>query len=254
VEPMRKPFQGVANIIRFNWHFYVFSAVGLLVVIFVSGFFGGSIRTGSLIFSALVFAPILISLIVSYYVYDLSNLYSLDWLGDLRFETGSKIVNINAGFDETSESLKAKFPETELVVLDFYDPAKHTEISIKRARKAYPPFPNTGQITTAKLPLRDNSADAIFVILSAHEIRNGEERSLFFNELSRTLKPDGQIVVVEHLRDLPNFLAYNIGSLHFHSRKSWFETFKSANLKIESELKITPFISTFILKKHGTSS
>jgi ubiquinone/menaquinone biosynthesis C-methylase UbiE len=251
---MRKPFQGVANIIRFNWHFYVLSAVVLILIIVAGNSFGGTIRFGLLIFSALVFAPILISLIVSYYVYDLSNLYSLDWLGDLRLETGGKIININAGFDETSELLKAKFPETELVSLDFYDPAKHTEVSIKRARKAFPPYPNTEQVTTTRLPLRDNSADAIFVILSAHEIRKADERNLFFNELRRTLKPDGQIFVVEHLRDLPNFLAYNIGSLHFHSRKSWLDTFEAAELIIKKEIEITPFITTFVLEKHGTSS
>ncbi len=37
----------------------------------------------------------------------------------------------------------------------------------------------------------------------------------FFNELNRVLKPNGQIVVTEHLRDLNNFLAYNIGFFHF---------------------------------------
>lgn len=251
---MRKPFQGVANIIRFNWHFYLLSAAGLLLLTLTGSFFGGAFRFGLLIFSALAFASILISLIVSYYVYDLSNLYSLDWLGDLRFETGSKIVNINAGFDETSELLDANFPETELVVLDFYDPARHTEVSIKRARKAYPPFPNTEQVTTTKLSLRDNSADAIFAILSAHEIRKGDERILFFNELRRILKSDGQIFVVEHLRDLPNFLAYNIGSLHFHSRKSWLDIFEAAELIIKKEVKITPFITTFVLEKNGPSS
>ncbi|MGI8670206.1 MAG: class I SAM-dependent methyltransferase, partial [Aridibacter sp.] len=182
-----------------------------------------------------------------------SNLYKLDWLDELKNEN-SKIVNINAGFDETSILLSEKFKNAELLALDFYDSAKHTEVSIKRARKAYPPFPNTQQITTSNIPLENNSADKIFVILSAHEIRNNNERTIFFKELKRILNPNGQIILTEHLRDTPNFLAYNLGSFHFHSRNTWLKNLRNANLKITKEFKITPFITTFILEKNGNSS
>ena len=91
------------------------------------------------------------------------------------------------------------------------------------------------------------------LIFAAHEIRNEEERSLFFKELARILKPGGNIVVTEHLKDLPNFMAYNIGFLHFHSKRSWLTTFKSADLILKKETKQTPFISTFILCKNGNS-
>ncbi len=251
---MRKPFQGVWNVVRFNWHYYVLAFGGMWFLTELGEYLGGAIRLWLVILCALAFLSILVSLLVSFYVYDLSNLYSLDWLGDRRLETGSKIVNINAGFDETSELIKAKFPKAELAVLDFYNPAKHTEVSIKRARKAYPPFPNTSQVTTSELKIEKNSADTVFVILSAHEIRNAEERSNFFSGLNRILKPNGRVFVIEHLRDLPNFLAYNVGTFHFHSRKSWLETFENANLNVEMELKITPFISNFVLVKNGTTS
>ena len=88
--------------------------------------------------------------------------------------------------------LQTKFKNAELIALDFYDPKKHTEVSIKRAREAYPPFANTTQIQTSHLQLESNSADKIFVILSAHEIRNENERITFFKELTRVIKPSGQ--------------------------------------------------------------
>ena len=92
------------------------------------------------------------------------------------------------------------------------------------------------------------------MILSAHEIRNREERNSFFRELGRLLSASGQIVVVEHLRDAPNYLAYNIGAFHFHPRSAWLSTFETARLNIESEVKITPFITVFFLKKNGAKS
>ena len=47
----------------------------------------------------------------------------------------ANITNINAGFDETSYILDDKFPNATIKAFDFYDAEKHTEASIKRARK-----------------------------------------------------------------------------------------------------------------------
>lgn len=245
---MRKPLQGVWNIIRFNWHFYAIAFGALLFFLIIANYLHLQYLY---ILCALIFAPILISLVASFYVYDWSGLYDLKWIETDNSE--KIIVNINAGFDETSALLNDKFETAELIALDFYNPQTHTEISIKRARKAYPPFPNTQAVTTENLPLSNNSADKIFVILSAHEIRNDAERVRFFKELRRTLKPNGQIYVTEHLRDTANFLAYNIGFFHFFSRGSWLKVFANSNLNIEREKKLTPFISTFILNKNGDS-
>jgi len=254
MDKIRKPFQGVWNIIRFNWHFYVLSFGFVLLILFFRGIFSASNLIVTNILLYIIIVSTLISLLVSTYIYDFSNLHTLSWLDKLQHNEHEKIVNINAGFDETSYLLKDKFKNCELTVLDFYDPAKHTEVSIKRARKVYPPFPNTQQVKTTDLPLQDYSADKIFTILSAHEIRNDEERKSFFEELRRALSPTGQIIVTEHLRDTANFLAYNIGAFHFHSKTRWLKAFQSSGLRVTEEIKITPFITTFILDKNGTPS
>jgi len=251
---IRKPYQGIWNIVRFNWHFYVL-ALGVLAVIFISiSYLSETYHPYLKIVFFLLFSTTFISLAVSAYVYDISNLYKLNWLDELNLVTDCKIVNINAGFDETSFLLKEKLPNSELTVLDFYDPLKHTELSIKRARKAYPPYPNTQSTNTAELPLSDNYVNSIFLILAAHEIRNDNERNIFFKELNRILHQNGQIVITEHLRDLPNFLAYNIGFFHFMPKSTWKSAFEKSNFVIRKEIKITPFISTFILEKHGNPS
>jgi len=90
--------------------------------------------------------------------------------------------------------------------------------------------------------------------MSAHEIRDNDERSVFFSELNRVLKPKGQIIVIEHLRDFNNFIAYNIGFFHFHSKTTWLRTFNESKLKFVSENKSTPFISIFTLEQNGNTS
>jgi SAM-dependent methyltransferase len=248
---LRKPFQGVLNIIRFNWHFYLIvsllCSISLLVNYILPSLLSNLILLG--IFLALTIT--IGSLIVSYYIYDVSDLYTLNWLPD--DDSKLNILNIHAGFDETSALLKAKYFNSQLTVLDFYDPKKHTEISIKRAREAYPCYAGTIQTTTETLPLATNSIDKIFVIFAAHEIRNNEERIQFFKELNRALDSNGEIFITEHLRDLPNFLAYNIGFLHFLAQDSWCNTFIKSNFVIKHEQKLNPFISTFTLYKNGNT-
>jgi SAM-dependent methyltransferase len=253
MERIRKPFQGVGNIILFNWHFYLLSIASLLLLILSYHFLDDRLNLYATILFFLISGTTFISLLVSFYVYDQSGLYKLKWLDTLQLDECNTIVNIHAGFDETSILLKGRYINSELVVFDFYNPVKHTEVSIKRARKAYSSFPGTIAISADRLPLKECSIDKIFVIFSAHEIRNEKERIHFFKELHRSLKPAGKIIVTEHLRDSLNFLAYNIGALHFYSRSTWLKTFDSAQLRIEKEIKITPFVTTFFLEKHGTS-
>lgn len=254
MEGLRTPFQGIYNIIRFNWHFYAFSLALLGVLVIGGSLLGSGFLSLSLFASTLILLPLLSSLIISYYIYDHSGLYALHWLAPIHLAPGARIVNIHAGFDETSVLLQQRFPEASLSVLDFYDPLKHTEVSIRRARKAYPPFPDTQVITTSQLPFADSSADVVFLIFAAHEIRNEQERFVFFNELRRILKPGGKIVITEHLRDFPNFMAYTIGFFHFQPLSVWQRAFKGSGLYIDSSFRFTPFIHTFILQKHGTSS
>lgn len=248
MELKRKPFQGISNIIRFNWHFYVIVGIMVVALSLLKSVFPQVLQSLLTIGIVLLIIPVIISLLASFYVYDLSDLYHLKWLNNCN---GKSILTINAGFDETSQLIQNKFPQASLRICDFYNPARHTEISIKRARRLYPPKPETIQVTSEHLPFPENTFDKSVVILSAHEIRNAVERIAFFSELNRVT--EGQVFVTEHLRDLNNFLAYNIGFFHFYSRKCWLQTFEQANLAVKHEIKITPFISTFVLEKNGTT-
>ena len=249
MEPLRKSYQGVLNIVRFNWHFYFGALLVASILVVISYFATAEFKMASTVFGLMILLTTVLSLVVSHYVYDRSCLYRLSWLKNGPNNTApEQIVNIHAGYDETSSLLARKYPHSKLIVLDFYDPSKHREISIKRARKAYPPYPNTLSTSSTNIPLSDHSTDRIFLMLSAHEIRDDQERLEFFRELKRVLNKHGQILITEHLRDLANFLAYNLGAFHFHSRNTWVKAFKSAGLRVTSEIKITPFITTFTLE------
>ncbi len=242
----RKPLQGVLNILDFNRHFYYYGITALAFLLLITNI----INLPSVISVLLVIGfayGLLMPLIVSAYVYDLSGYYSLGWMDDLidNKSESFNLVNINAGFDETSYLVKHKFPNADLQVYDFYNECIHTEPAIIRARKVSLVYPNTIAIKSNHIPNNDDSVDIIFLLSSVHEIREFEEKVDFLKECKRICKPDGKVIMVEHLRDVPNFLAFTIGFNHFFSRKVWKDSCTQAGFASVVEKKFTPFMSIF---------
>lgn len=251
---LRRPFQGVANILRFNWHFFLLAGAAVGAGVVASSWLEGQLRWAALAAVGLLGGTTLVSLLVSWYVYDLSGLYRLEWLEGVAVPPGGEMANIHAGFDETSSLLRARYPDAGWTVMDFYDPARHTEVSIRRARHACPPSPRDLRISTSDLPCADASLDAVFVILAAHEIREADERAAFFGELHRVLAAGGRVILVEHLRDWRNFVAYTAGAFHFIGRKAWLAAFEAARLRVAQTLSPNPFMTCFVLETRGDTT
>jgi ubiquinone/menaquinone biosynthesis C-methylase UbiE len=106
-------------------------------------------------------------------------------------------------------------------------------------------YPATQQIVSNLIPLKDNSVDVIFLLSAAHEIRSQEEKIQFLKECHRLCKKNGKVIMVEHLRDFPNFLAFSVGFTHFFSKKIWRNAFEKAGFSSFAETKFTPFMSIF---------
>ena len=242
----RRKFQGVLNILSFNRHFYLFGLAVLAALLASRLLFKWPDTIFILITIAFGYG-LLMPLIVSAYVYDFSGFYNFNWLNNqVKDDTTVKlIVNINAGFDETSFIINHKFPNADLKVFDFYNARQHTEPAIKRARKVSLVYPSNQQIASGLIPVQDNTADIIFLLSAAHEIRSQDEKILFLKECHRICKPEGKVIMVEHLRDFPNFLAFTIGFTHFFSRHTWKNAFTSAGFSAFKETKFTPFMSVF---------
>jgi len=245
----RRKFQGVINILSFNRHFYIWSTIVIIITLTVLYPIDAPNLYYWIIVAGFLYG-ICIPLIVSAYVYDLSGYYQLSWLDDLdlNYDKRLSLVNINAGFDEMSFLIKGHFNNSDLKVFDFYDSENHTEPAIVRARKVSKIYPGTLLIKSSNIPLPSNAVDFVFLIAAAHEIRSTSERIAFLKECKRICKPDGRIIVLEHLRDLPNFLAFTIGFTHFYSLKSWQHDFENAELNVINHVKHTPFMSLFLLQ------
>jgi SAM-dependent methyltransferase len=251
IQPRGK-FHGVMQIVAFNWRFYLAAGV-VLVVSFAALQLVAITEPWRLGFEAgllLTTLWLVASLVVSHWVYDLSKIYQWRWLHDCLPQAPGRWVNIHAGLDESSASLAQVFPGAAGRTFDIFDPVEMTESSIAEARAKAGKEQNATPADFRALPLPDGKLDAVFLIFAAHEIRNPDSRLRFFRELRRVLDRAGRVVLVEHMRDWRNFLAYGPGCFHFFSRRTWLSAASESGLVLEKEFGMTPFVRTFVFQKN----
>lgn len=245
-------FRGVSQIVVFNWPFYAVALAAVVLALSVNPLLPEPLQLWVIIAVTLGSLSVALTLIASWYVYDLTDLYGFDYLDTQAADHAERIANIHAGFDETSIALQRKFPKAAIDTYDFYDPAKHTEASIRRARARHPAPVRTTSIDSAHIPVGEKTYDAIFVIFAAHEIRDDAERIAFFNELRLVAKPGASVFVLEHLRDWRNALVYSIGCLHFHSEATWHKTFVHSGWRVAARTRANAFVVSYQLTCKST--
>jgi SAM-dependent methyltransferase len=245
-------FSGVWQIFLYNWHFYAAALVlDLIAAVFMIRFSSpAAVRFMVVLGAAISTFWALSSLLVSYYVYDRSRLYQWNWLGEVLKRNPASWVNIHAGLDQSSKALIRLFPAAKCRILDVYVSSEMSEPSIARARRHIEPAAASEKADPRALPLKNGECDTVFLLFVAHELRRQKAKLEFFREVGRALKPGGCVVLVEHLRDWKNLLAYGPGALHFFSRREWLSVGNQAGFQLADELRITPFVRCIILAKN----
>jgi SAM-dependent methyltransferase len=247
--PIRRPYQGVLQILRFNWRSFAvtsaFLGIGLLVIPYLPPL----VRVGLLLGAAPALFWMASSLLVSHYVYDRFPLYELNWISRALSRMPRQWVNIHCGLDETSGLLEALFPDATGRIVDIFDSQVMTETSIRQARRAKGGAIPAMPARYDALPFSAESFDAAFCIFAAHELRRHHQRVKLFQEIARVLVRGGELVLMEHSRDGWNLLAFGPGFLHFFPQRGWRKAAADGDLALRSEFSMTPFVRVYILRR-----
>ena len=244
-------FERALRLAGYNWPLYVFAGSA------AAGGVAAALTVGSPLLRGLAFITALgatwfaaASFLAFHWMFDRSELTRWRWLAEELGEP-ARWVQVHAGLEEASAP-KDALPRSEGQALDVYDPAVMTEPAIAQARRDRPLTAVPARFDA--LPVENGWADAVVVILVAHEIRDAGRRGRFFRELARILSEEGTLVLVEHLRDLPALLAFGPGVFHFLPRSEWLRRGPEAGLRLVRERKITPFVRVFFFRKSEPAS
>lgn len=251
LEPVaRGPFDGVLQIVRYNWNLYLAAVAGSIVILALVALVHPPVTLGAILIAGALIGVfwLLASLAVSHYVYDRSELYDWTWIADRLGLRPRRLVIVHAGLDEVSPALRRLYPDSDLTILDIYNSREMPEPSIARARAQMRPSAGTLTANYRNLPVLSGTADAVFVIFTAHELRRALAREAFFREAFRVLSPGGCLLLVEHLRDAWNLAAFGPGALHFFGRAEWLRVTRAAGFKARAELSCTPFVRAFVFR------
>ncbi|HZS54575.1 MAG TPA: class I SAM-dependent methyltransferase [Bryobacteraceae bacterium] len=245
----RAAYLGMRQIFEYNRPFYLSTMAAVIATSILAPRL--PLLPGTLLLLAAGVAVFWIcsSLLVSHYIYDRSGLYRLDWLKGCLSRPPRRWINIHAGIDEISGGISSMFPDSEAQKVDIYDPLEMTESSINRARR----FSRVASSSASwhDLPAADREFDTAFLIFTGHELRRHEARVRLLSRIAQVLQTGGELVLVEHLRDWRNFLAFGPGFFHFLSARAWRDAVHAAGLSIRMRRTVTPFIHVFVLQRQS---
>lgn len=187
---------------------------------------------------------ILASLVAFHWMFDRSELLGGRWLRTA--EPPSRWVQISLCLEQTLLPMAQVFPEAEGVDFDLFDPSTTAEPAVGRARSE----PRTPHVAARPdhIDRPDGWSDLTVVTLAAHELRQAAHREALFRELRRITNPEGRLVLVEHPRNLPAWLAFGPGVGHFLPRGEWRRLAAAVGLDIHARRSITPFVDVWELR------
>jgi len=227
-----------AKVVRFNWPKYAaaFALAALAILAPDASFLPPAARSLLIGAAALGCAWAASSLLATWWVYDHRHVYEhvaegLDPIG--------KWATVHAGFDDATNLLTATIGRPPHRIIDVPSDAR---ASLRRATTASATHDRPAVVD---LDAGAGAFDTIFLTFAIHEVRNRHAQRALFAELHRTLRPGGQLVITEHLRDLANAAVYGPGALHFLPGRIWRAGAEGAGFTPKSETAITPFVRRF---------
>ena len=240
-------FKRALSLARYNWPLYAVSCFSILLGIAIASIpsISGSIRIVALVAASVAAWYTIASFAAFHAMFDRSGFLSGNWLTSCVKSPPKRCLQLSVSLEETTLPIERVFPEAECVNFDLFDRSVMTEPAVKRARASTKPN-STPVATLDSLPLVNEHCDLTVITLAAHEVREPSLRESLFQELNRVTKPQGRVVVIEHLRNAAAFLAFGPGLFHFFPRAEWMRLAETASLNLESEFKITPFVHVFV--------
>jgi ubiquinone/menaquinone biosynthesis C-methylase UbiE len=245
-------YSGVVSTVLYNWPIFVGALLFGLVALATTPFFSTPWNWILLLAGLVTFVLVINILVVSFIVYDWGakrEYERLIELGDIS--KANVVIDVTCGKLRGTRGMLTQLRQGHYFVVDIYDPQKMKDAALRRVRELEPPLEAGRRIyrRTANpdsLPIPKNWADVVYCSFSLHELQNPQDRQAIFSEFARILKPGGKLLIAEHGRDWPNFLAFGLGVFSFYTPASWVKHIIKAGLTIQHHERWRGFVHLWV--------
>jgi hypothetical protein len=155
-------------------------------------------------------------------------------------------LNLTTGFDDSTARLRTSAPGTGTAI-DVFDRTRSHAAALRQARSSFPPAGPSVPIGGLPAAIAPASVDTVFLLMSAHET-HGRDRAALFTTARAAVVREGRVVLVEHLRNPANILAFGPGAWHFSRREAWLATAVAAGLLLVDERRLDPWVTGFVFR------
>lgn len=233
----RETLAGVRMILRYNWPLYVAGLATAVAGLSTAtrGDRSGLVRVAGAAAGLGASWLAVASLGASWWIYDRSELYRWTWLSRSVTREPGRVLVVHAGLDEASGPAARVWPDAEVESVDVHRGVGRTTASLRLARRGAERDTRPGR------PPRTGS-DVVVAFLAAHELRTRAERVELVQRIRDGLEPGGRLVLVEHVRDAANALAFGPAVAHFYPVREWEQVIGLGGLDLVAEERITPFV------------
>ena len=208
-------YSGTLEYIRNRWPTFMLGYGGCITILLITLFV--SLDQGWLGFVNIALAGLLVffyflaaSLWAVHKLYDGSDIIDhVIEVGELVPE--QKVVYIDLGLKKAAVALSRQLTTGRVIVIDVYNPQLTPARWLSRATrrveqpKVDPRIEWKGG-SVDLLPLPDNSAPAVVMLMTASEFWQEGDRVHLLNEIFRVITEDGSLLIVERVRTLTNWL------------------------------------------------
>jgi hypothetical protein len=243
---------GPGDVISFNrLPFIAGPAIGLIAVAaaIVLGGLPGIVRLGLGVAGVGALSLTAAAVIVTWRVFGADAAARWDWVRSASARS-TRWLNLTTGFDDSTGRLQAIVDGVGRTI-DVFDLTRAPDAPLRRAREAFPPAGLTVPVAGLAAVVEPASAETVFLLMSAHET-HGHERHALFLAARQALGSGGRVVLVEHLRDLANIVAFGPGAWQFSRRDDWLRSASEAGLVLIDERRLDPWVSGFVFGRATT--
>ena len=223
-------YSGTLEYARYRWPTYLIGYGGFIVLLVTAIFI--SMVQGWYGLSNLALAILLI--IVYFFIASLwavHKLYDEDAIVELIYETGnlnadSHLIYIDLGLKRVAVAAARRLTTGHISVVDVYNPQLAPASWLSRAvQRTIQPEEDprldwrVGSIDL--LPLPDQTAPTVLLIMAASEFNQEGDRIGLLKEITRILTPEGTLLLVERTRTLSNWLVLGPAALRLEKVEYW---------------------------------